>query len=90
MTYRLPKFSETLEVFCPRSQAQLRLGTHSAKLRFAPALPDDSAHVAEPEPPGYYYPMRTLELTLQLPDQLAREAEATGLLKPEAIEHLLR
>ena len=34
--------------------------------------------------------MRTLELTLQLPDQLAREAEATGLLKPEAIELLLR
>ena len=34
--------------------------------------------------------MRTLELTLQLPDQLAREAEAKGLLKPEAIEHLLR
>jgi hypothetical protein len=34
--------------------------------------------------------MRTLEVTLQLPDQLAREAEATGLLKPEAIEHLLR
>ena len=34
--------------------------------------------------------MRTLELTLQLPDQLAREAEATGLLKPKAIEYLLR
>ncbi len=34
--------------------------------------------------------MRTLDLTLQLPDELAREAEATGLLKPKAIEYLLR
>jgi hypothetical protein len=32
----------------------------------------------------------TVELTLALPEQLAREAEANGLLKPEALERLLR
>jgi hypothetical protein len=32
----------------------------------------------------------TVELTLALPVQLAREAEANGLLKPEALERLLR
>ena len=32
----------------------------------------------------------TVELTLALPDQLAREAEANGLLKPEALERMLR
>lgn len=30
------------------------------------------------------------ELKLTLPDSLAREADANGLLKPEAIEALLR
>jgi hypothetical protein len=34
--------------------------------------------------------MTTLELTLALPDQLARDAEASGLLKPDALERLLR
>jgi hypothetical protein len=34
--------------------------------------------------------MRTLELTITLPESLAREAEANGLLRPEAIERLLR
>ena len=31
-----------------------------------------------------------VELTLALPEQLAREAEANGLLKPEALERMLR
>ncbi len=34
--------------------------------------------------------MSSLELKLVLPDTLAREAEASGLLTPEAIEALLR
>jgi hypothetical protein len=34
--------------------------------------------------------MGTVEFKFALPDQLAREAEALGLLKPEALEHLLR
>ena len=34
--------------------------------------------------------MSTLELKLVLPDSLAREAEAGGLLTPESIESLLR
>ena len=34
--------------------------------------------------------MSTLELKLVLPDSLAREAEASGLLTPESIESLLR
>lgn len=34
--------------------------------------------------------MSSLELKLNLPDNLAREAEANGLLTPEAIEALLR
>ena len=34
--------------------------------------------------------MSSLELKLDLPDKLAREAEASGLLTPEAIEALLR
>ncbi len=34
--------------------------------------------------------MLSLELTLNLPDPLAQEAEAAGLLKAEAIEALLR
>ena len=33
--------------------------------------------------------MTTVELTLALPDALAREAEAAGLLAPQAIERLL-
>ncbi|MBI4630300.1 MAG: hypothetical protein HY740_00995 [Chloroflexi bacterium] len=33
--------------------------------------------------------MTTLELKLQLPTDLAREAEAAGLLTPQAIEKLL-
>lgn len=33
--------------------------------------------------------MTTLELKLQLPTSLAREAEAAGLLTPQAIEKLL-
>jgi uncharacterized protein YdbL (DUF1318 family) len=33
--------------------------------------------------------MTKVELTLALPDSLAREAEAAGLLTPEAIERLL-
>jgi hypothetical protein len=31
-----------------------------------------------------------IELTVALPEQLAREAEANGLLKPEALERMLR
>jgi hypothetical protein len=34
--------------------------------------------------------MSSLEVKLDLPDGLAREAEANGLLTPEAIESLLR
>ena len=34
--------------------------------------------------------MTTLELTLSLPDNLAREAKAAGLLTAEAIERLIR
>ena len=34
--------------------------------------------------------MSSLEIKLDLPDNLAREAETNGLLKPEAIESLLR
>ncbi len=34
--------------------------------------------------------MRTTELTLRVPEELAREAERAGLLTPEAIEKLLR
>jgi hypothetical protein len=34
--------------------------------------------------------MSSLEVKLNLPDGLAREAEANGLLTPEAIESLLR
>lgn len=34
--------------------------------------------------------MSSLEVKLGLPDSLAREAEANGLLTPEAIESLLR
>ncbi len=34
--------------------------------------------------------MTSVELRLNLPDSLAREAEAIGLLEPEAIERLLR
>jgi post-segregation antitoxin (ccd killing protein) len=34
--------------------------------------------------------MTTLELTLNLPDELANQAQAAGLLNSEAIERLLR
>lgn len=34
--------------------------------------------------------MSSLEVKLDLPENLAREAEANGLLTPEAIESLLR
>ncbi|KAB2842611.1 MAG: hypothetical protein HYZ17_08605 [Betaproteobacteria bacterium] len=34
--------------------------------------------------------MTTLDLKLTLPDQLAREAQAAGLLTPEAMEEMLR
>ena len=34
--------------------------------------------------------MTTLELKLNLPDRLAREAQAAGLLTPEALAHLLK
>ena len=34
--------------------------------------------------------MATVEFELVLPDQLAQEVEALGLLKPEALERLLR
>ncbi|MCI0723829.1 MAG: hypothetical protein L0338_33455 [Acidobacteria bacterium] len=34
--------------------------------------------------------MATKELTLTLPEKLAGEAEAAGLLRPEALEQLLR
>jgi hypothetical protein len=34
--------------------------------------------------------MTTLEVKLTLPEQLAKDLEATGLLKPKAIERLLR
>ena len=32
----------------------------------------------------------TVELTFPLPDKVAQEAEASGLLKPEAVERMLR
>lgn len=34
--------------------------------------------------------MTTLELKLNLPDRLAREAQAAGLLTPDALSQLLR
>jgi len=34
--------------------------------------------------------MTTLELKLNLPDRLAREAQAAGLLTPEALSQLLK
>lgn len=34
--------------------------------------------------------MTTLELKLNLPDQLAQEAQAAGLLTPQALEEMLR
>ncbi len=34
--------------------------------------------------------MTTLEVTLNLSDRLAREAEAAGLLKPQALARLLK
>ena len=34
--------------------------------------------------------MTTLELRLNLPDRLAREAQATGLLTPKALAQLLK
>ena len=34
--------------------------------------------------------MSSVEIKLDLPDNLAREAETNGLLKPEALETLLR
>lgn len=34
--------------------------------------------------------MTTLEIKLSLPDSLAKEAQQAGLLKPEAVEKLLR
>ena len=34
--------------------------------------------------------MGTIEFKLTVPDQLAQEAETLGLLKPEALERLLR
>ena len=34
--------------------------------------------------------MTTLELKLNLPDRLAREAQAAGLLTPEALSDLLK
>ena len=34
--------------------------------------------------------MGTIEFKLTLPEQLAREADALGLLKPDAMERLLR
>ena len=34
--------------------------------------------------------MTTLELTLNLPDELASKALAAGLLNPQAVENLLR
>jgi hypothetical protein len=34
--------------------------------------------------------MSSVEIKLNLPDNLAREAETNGLLKPEVIESLLR
>lgn len=34
--------------------------------------------------------MTTLELKLKLPDRLAREAQAAGLLTPEALAQLLK
>ena len=34
--------------------------------------------------------MTTLQLKLNLPDRLARDAQAAGLLKPEALKRLLK
>lgn len=34
--------------------------------------------------------MTTLELTLDLPDRLAREAQAAGLLTPKALREMLK
>ena len=34
--------------------------------------------------------MTTLELKLNLPDRLAREAQAAGLLTPEALSQMLK
>ena len=34
--------------------------------------------------------MTTLEVTLDLPDRLAREAQAAGLLTPQALSRLLK
>ena len=34
--------------------------------------------------------MKTFELTLELPDRLAREAQAAGLLTPRALSRLLK
>ena len=34
--------------------------------------------------------MTTLELKLNLPDRLAREAQAAGLLTPEALAQMLK
>ena len=34
--------------------------------------------------------MTTLELTLNLPDELAQQAKSAGLLTPDAIESMLR
>ncbi|MDD5322611.1 MAG: hypothetical protein PHD43_18755 [Methylococcales bacterium] len=34
--------------------------------------------------------MTTVQLILNIPDSLAQAAQQAGLLKPEAIEHLLR
>jgi hypothetical protein len=46
--------------------------------------------MAESTAKGTGIEMSSLELKLDLPDSLAREAEANGLLTPEAIEVLLR
>ena len=35
-------------------------------------------------------PMTTLEVTLELPDSLAKEAQQAGLLTPEELERLVR
>ena len=48
-----------------------------------------SSHRSQLPSPNRYI-MTTLELTLNLPDELARKAQAAGLLNSEAIERLLR
>ena len=48
-----------------------------------------SSHRSQLPSPNRYI-MTTLELTLHLPDELARKAQAAGLLNSEAIERLLR